>query len=106
MDVVAFGDHLRADEEIDFAGVQAHEEALHVGAAADGVAVHAADARVGEDFLQAFLALLGAGAEEVEMLAVALGAALGHGAAEAAVVALKALADRGDVISGASTGLW
>ena len=95
MDVVALGDHLRADEEVDFAGVQALEEALHVAAAADGVAVHAADARVGEEFLQAFFALLRAGAEEEEMLALALGAVFRDGAAEAAVVAFEACADAG-----------
>ena len=48
VDVVALGDHLRADEQVDLAAVQAHEQALHVEAAADGVAVHAADARVGK----------------------------------------------------------
>jgi hypothetical protein len=58
VDVVALCDHLRADEEIDLAGVEALEEALHVAAGADGVAVHAADARVGEELLQALFALL------------------------------------------------
>ncbi len=93
MDVVALGDHLRADEEVDLAGVEALEEALHVAAGADGVAVHAADARVGEEFLQAFFALLRACAEEEEMLAIALGAVTWDAAAEAAVVALEASAD-------------
>jgi hypothetical protein len=44
VDVMAFGYHLGADEEVDFAGVEAGEEALEVVAAADGVAIHAADA--------------------------------------------------------------
>src|SRR6202012_1635475 len=39
MDVVAFGDHLRADEEVDFSGVETLKDALHVAASADGVAV-------------------------------------------------------------------
>ena len=50
VDVVALGDHLRADEEIDFAGVKAGEQALEIVAAANGVAIHAADARAGKDF--------------------------------------------------------
>ena len=93
VDVVALGDHLRADEEIDFAGVQALEDAFHVAAGADGVAVHAADAGVGKEFLQAFFALLRACAEEEEVLAIALGAVARDAAAEAAVVALEARAD-------------
>ena len=107
MDVVAFGDHLGADEEVDVAGVEAGEQALHVVTAADGVAVHAADAGVGEDLLQAFLALLGACAEVVEVFGIALGAAGGYGAPVAAVVALQALAavgDAGGVIDGFVVG--
>ena len=97
MDVVSFGDHLRADEEIDFAGMEAHEQALHVIPSSHGVAVHAADARAGEDFLQTLFALLRAGSEEVEVLAVALGAALGHGSFVTAIVTFEALADGGAV---------
>ena len=44
VNVVALGDHLGADEQVDFARVQARKQALHVMAASDGVAVHAADA--------------------------------------------------------------
>ena len=59
VDIVSFGDHLGADEEIDFAGVEAGEEALQVVAAADGVAVHAADAGGGKDFAEDALRLAG-----------------------------------------------
>ncbi len=48
VNVVAFGDHLRADEEIEFAFVQAVECALEIFVAADGVAVEAGDAGLGE----------------------------------------------------------
>ncbi len=61
--------------------------------AAHGVAVHAGDASVWEHLLQTFFALLGADAEEVDMLAFAFGAMFRDGAAEAAVVALHALMD-------------
>ncbi len=55
----------------------------------------------GEELLQAFFALLRAGAEVVEVLALALGAGFGDAAAEAAVVALEALAGLGDAVVGA-----
>ena len=65
MDVMALGDHLRADEQVDLAGMEAHEEALHVRAAAHGVSVHAADACAGKDLLKPLLALLRSRAEEI-----------------------------------------
>src|SRR6185437_1277639 len=49
-----------------------------------------ADARVREEFLQAFFALLRACAEEEEVFAIALGAVAGNPATEAAVVTLEA----------------
>ena len=76
VDVVALGDHLRADEKIDLACVEPGEQALHLVAPAHGVAVHASDARVGEEFLQPLLALLRARAEIIEVLTPALWAEL------------------------------
>ena len=52
VDVVALGDHLRAHQQVDLAGVKAGQQSFHVAAAADGVAIHAADSGVGEQFLQ------------------------------------------------------
>src|SRR6185437_13607856 len=69
-------------------------------AAANGVAVHAADARGGKDFSEAFFALLRAGAEIVEVLGVALRAAGRDGAAVSAVVALEALPFTGEAVFG------
>ena len=74
VDVVSLGDHLGADEEIDLASVEAGEQAFHIHAAADGVAVHASDASVGEEFFEALFALLRACAEVVKVLALAGGA--------------------------------
>src|SRR6185437_14796792 len=54
-----------------------------------------ADARVREEFLQAFFALLRACAEEEQVFAIALGAVAGNAATEAAVVTLEAGADAG-----------
>ena len=95
VNVVAFGDHLRADEQVDLAGVQPRQQPLQVVAAAHGVAIHAADARGGKDFAEPLFALLRACAKIVEMLALALGAAGGDGAPVAAIMALEPLAFAG-----------
>ena len=58
VDVMALGDHLACDEEVDLAGVETGEKALHVHASTNGVAIHATDAGVGEELLEAFFALL------------------------------------------------
>ncbi len=59
---------------------------------ADGVAIHAADAGLGKQLLQPLFALLRTGAQVKEVLALALGAALGHGFYVSAIVALEPLA--------------
>ena len=92
VNVVALGDHLRAHQQIDFARVQARQQAFQIVAPAHRVAVHAPDARAGKNLRQPLFALLRTGAEVVEMLAVALGAPRRHDALEAAVVALQPLA--------------
>ena len=51
VDVVALGDHLRADQEIDLPAVQPRQQVLHIETVADGIAVHAADAGLGKQFL-------------------------------------------------------
>jgi hypothetical protein len=96
VNIVALGDHLRADEQVDLAGVEACEQAFEIGSATNRVAVHAADARVGKYLAQPFFALLRSRAKIVKMLARALGAAGGHGAPVAAVVAFEALARVGN----------
>jgi hypothetical protein len=55
---VALGDHLCADEEIDFAGVKAGEQMLEIVAAANRISIHAANARAGEDLRETFFSLL------------------------------------------------
>ena len=92
VNVVALGDHLRADEQIDLARVQARQQPFQIVAAAHRVAIHAPDARAGKNLRQPLLALLRARAEVVQMLAVALGAARRNRAPVAAVVALQPLA--------------
>ena len=58
VDIVTFGDHLGANEEINFAGVEASEKTFHVASSSNCVAIHATDSGVGEEFLEALLALL------------------------------------------------
>src|SRR3954451_15672751 len=66
--------------------------------AAHCIAVHAPDACVRKDLLQALLSLLRSRAEKIQMLALALGAELGHGAPVAAVMALQPLSDMGVLV--------
>src|SRR5258708_2603395 len=84
----SLGDHLCAQQQIDFAGMETCEQALEIVTATHRVAIHAANAGCRKDFGQALLALLGARAKVVEVLRVALRAASRHRAPIAAVVAL------------------
>src|ERR1700761_5991182 len=65
---------------------------LHIESVANGVTVHAADARIRKQFLQTLLTLLRTSAEIEEMLAFAFGASLGNGLFVSAVVAFQTLA--------------
>ena len=56
--VVALGDHLGADQQVDFAGLERAQHALEVGVAAHRVAVHASDARGGKRGVQEVFQLL------------------------------------------------
>jgi hypothetical protein len=58
-----------------------------------GIPVHASNARAGEHLDQALFALLRAGSQKVEMLALTLGAVSGYAAPKAAVMAFQPLAD-------------
>ena len=98
VNVVPFGDHLRADQQIDFARMQTRQQPLEIVPAAHRVAIHAADARSGKDLLQPLFALLRAGAEVVQVLALAFGASRRHSALEAAVVALQPLSGAGQAV--------
>ena len=91
VNVVALGNHLRADQQIHFAAVQAPENAFVIAMMAHGVAIHAGNAGVREQLLQPLLTLLRADAEKIQMLAFALRAMLGNGATKAAVMAFHAL---------------
>src|SRR5579863_6368202 len=52
MNVVTLGDHLRSDEKIEFAFVQAAERALEIFVPADGVTIVASDARLWKHAVQ------------------------------------------------------
>ena len=75
-DVVAFGDHLRAHQQINFARMHRAQHALEVIAAVDGVAVKPRDASLREQPVQDVLQLFRACAEILDVLAVALWASL------------------------------
>ena len=92
LEVVAFGEHLRADENVESARGECAERFLILALGAGGVAVEASDARAGKFFAQAFFQMLGAFAEEIDVLRLALGTSFGTGCDRAAVVAFEAIA--------------
>ena len=94
MDIVALGDHLRAHQQVDVPAVQPIEKVLHVEPVADGIAIHAANAGLGKQFLQTLFALLRTGSQVKQMLALALGASFGHGLNVSAIVTFEPLTRR------------
>ena len=102
VNVVALSDHLRPDEQVNFAGVEAREQMFEIVASTDSIAVHAADARAGKDFREAFFALLRSGAEVVEVLALAVGTFRRDDALESAVVAFQPLSRARDLVFAAA----
>ncbi len=94
VDIVALGDHLRAHQQVDVPAVQTIEKVFHVEPVADGIAIHAADAGLGKEFLQTLFALLRTGAQVKQMLALAFGASLGHRLHVSAIVTFEPLTRR------------
>ena len=67
LEIVAFRNHLRADEDVDFPGSKIAQHLLVGALGADRVAIQARDFRVGEFFAEFFLELLGARAEKIDV---------------------------------------
>ena len=57
VDVVSLGDHLGADQQIEFAFIESAERALEIFFAADGVAIQPSDAGLREHAVQKFFQL-------------------------------------------------
>src|SRR5438067_6541892 len=89
MDVVALSNHLRANDNIEFSGMQGGKHALEIVTAVDGVAIEPGNARLGKHAVELLLQLLRPRAEKLHVLAGALGACLRHRARVAAVMALE-----------------
>src|SRR4029077_10035030 len=68
VDVMSFGDHLGAHQQIEFAFVQRVEGALEVVAAAHRVAIQSADARLRKHAVHYLFQLLRASPEEINIL--------------------------------------
>ena len=80
LEVVPLGDHLRADQNIDAAGGERAQNLLEGALAARGVAIEARDARIGKQRAQRLLELLGARADEIDVLGGAFRAGARHAA--------------------------
>src|ERR1700678_996643 len=91
VDIVTLGDHLRAPQQVDMPAVQTIKKVFHVEAVADGVSIHAADAGLGKEFLQALFALLRTGAQIKQVFALTFWAALGDGFYVSAIVTFEPL---------------
>ena len=89
---MALRDHLRADQNIDFALRERAEHLLVFALGAHGVAVEARDAGRRKLFAQIFVDALGAVADEVHVLGAAFRALLRRADRIAAVVAFETLA--------------
>ena len=91
VDVVSLGDHLRANEYIEFAFIQRIQRALEIFLPAHGVAIKPRDARLRKHAVQQLLQLFGSCSEKINVLAAAMRASLRHRGHVAAVVAYHAM---------------
>ena len=91
MNVVALGDHLRTDQQIEFAFIERIQRAFEVFTAAHRVAIQTSDARLRKHPVQQLFELFRTCAQEIDILAAAMDARLGHRGGESAVVAFHAV---------------
>lgn len=107
-EVEAFGDHLGADEEVDFLGAEVAQGVAELVFAVHDVGVDAGDASGGEDGAQGGFSSFGSEAAEEQRGGVALGAFFGREGTHAADVADEAVVGfvegEGDVAVGAADG--
>lgn len=105
----AFGDHLGADEDVDFLGFEFAEDVLEGVFAAHGIGIDAGEFCFGEDFLEDFLDFLGAVALEGDAGVFAFWAFFGDDGLVAADVAdeafIGAVVGEGDCAVGALAGV-
>ena len=87
MNVVAFGNHLRTYQQIEFAFIKRTECSLKVLTSAYRVAIQTSDARLRKHSVQPLLQLLRTGAEEIYILAPAMSACFRDRRGVTAVVA-------------------
>src|ERR1700722_13925546 len=92
LEVVAFGEHLRANEDVDGAAREGAERFLILALGASGVTVETRDARTGEFFSKAFFQMLGAFAEKIDVFRLTLRTFFWNRLNRAAIVALEAIA--------------
>ncbi len=69
---MAFGDHLRADQDVERVLAEAGQDGFEAPLAGDGIAIEARDARFRKRTVQFVLDALRTGAEKVDILAAAL----------------------------------
>ncbi len=89
-EIVALGQHLRADQDVRLAAMDAFEHRFPLLAAFDRVTVHTQDARLREPRLQPYFKALRAAAEGMNILVAASRAGFRHAALESAVMAAQA----------------
>ncbi|SRR5258706_10513992 len=92
MKIVALGEHLRADKNIQSAIGESAESFLILALGSGGIAVEARDSRFGKLLAQALFELLGAFSEEINILRIALRAFLRNGLHGTAVMTFEAVA--------------
>src|SRR5215472_12775508 len=86
MNIVALGDHLRANQNVDFAAMQSAQHALEVIAPANRIAIEPLDARARKQAMQKFFQFFAAGSDKEDVFASAIGASARDATAKSAIV--------------------
>ena len=87
MNIVAFGDHLGTNQEIEFTFMQGAKDALEILTSAHGVTIKTSDSGLWEHSVQQLFQLFGASTKEIHVLAAAVNTMLRDGRGVSAVVA-------------------
>src|SRR5579859_1965527 len=92
MKIVALGEHLGADQNVQRTISECAQRFLKLALGASGVAVEAGDARFGKFLAQAFFELFGTFAEKINILRITLRTFLWNGLHRTAVMTFEAVA--------------
>ena len=85
---MSFGNHLRAHQQIEFAFVERIQCPLKILAAADGITIQSADARLRKHAMKQLLQFFRTGSQEINVLAATMHACFRHRSNVTTIMAL------------------